>query len=154
MLEVVVEIGPKSCNGVTLLKALSLAVVRLRSVAGSEFQLFQLPLEQARWICLWFPVNYHQAENLGNLCALQFSWRAVNSPLENFFPTSQEQRLSLTLISLQSSPLCRKGIKYLVQLELKGSCWSDLCWRKGEESGIPAEDVGSKRKWIDLRVHV
>lgn len=67
------EIPPKTYNGVTLLKALSLVVVRLRSVAGSELRLFQLPLEQASWVCLWLPVNFPQAENLGNSCDLPFS---------------------------------------------------------------------------------
>lgn len=44
--EVVVEKPPKICNGATPLKALSLVVVRLRSAAGSEFQLSLLSLAQ------------------------------------------------------------------------------------------------------------
>jgi len=73
MLEVIAEIPPKNCSRVTLLKDPSIVVVRLRSVAGSETQLFQLPLNETRWIHLWFPVNFHQAGNLGNVCDHPFS---------------------------------------------------------------------------------
>jgi len=61
----------KSCSGVTHVKALSSCQLKL--VAGPEFQLLLLHMEQARWIYLWFPVNFHQPENLGNLCDLLFS---------------------------------------------------------------------------------
>lgn len=43
-------------------------------ISGSlNFSFFQFLLGQASWIYLCFLVNFHQAENVGNLCDLPFS---------------------------------------------------------------------------------